>query len=100
MRYRLRTLLIFLALGPPIGAWLYCVASKQTVRARRNALRESTQILAGQYGIGAIPFVELSRAYVELDEAEIAAADTPAERKAAYDRRVEHMKELEAAQRR
>ena len=67
MRYRLRTLLIVLAILPPLASWTYIAAMKQAALARRKALRESRQALVNQYRAGTIPLVELEKHLKELD---------------------------------
>jgi hypothetical protein len=89
-RFTIRDLLwLMVGVGLAMGWWL---EHKHLVRFRRDQLREQRLFIAGEYSRGEVPFLVLSRTDVELDEAEIAAADTAQERRDARLRRDKHLR--------
>jgi hypothetical protein len=98
-RFTIRDVLwLTVVVGLAVGWWLE--HDHFASRARRDQLRERRQILAKKYSEGDVTFLELSRADVELDNAEIAAADTSEDRQLARQRKVEHQKNVQSTLRR
>jgi outer membrane protein TolC len=98
-RFTIRDLLwLMVVVGLSVGWWLE--HEHFASRARRDQLRERRQLLAKKYGDGDVTFLDLSRANIELDDAEIAAADTSEDRQLARQRKVKHQQELQQTLRR
>src|SRR4051812_16535080 len=95
-RFTIRDLLwLMVAVGLASGWWREY--DRVVAYVRRDQLRENRQQVATQYGKGLSRFVELSRANVELDEAEIRAADTVEQRQQAEQLKAKHLDELKRA---
>jgi hypothetical protein len=94
-RFTIRDVLwLTVIVGLALGWWL---EYRQFVRVRRDQLRERRLAIANKYSRGEVPFLDLSRVDVELDEAEVAAADTAEERQDARRRMEKHLRELSEA---
>jgi hypothetical protein len=63
-------------------------------RAYRDKLRERVQLLERSFKAGEVPISAVLKERVQLDDAEIAAAASPAERQTARRQKVEHLQEL------
>jgi hypothetical protein len=98
-RFTIRDLLWLMVVAGLAAGW-WREHEYFAARARRSELRAWREHVATQYKNGVASFLELARANVKLDDAEIRAADTIEDRIDAEQRKSKHLAELTTARNR